>query len=202
MPGPGGRPARCRDGPGQDWRVRGGRKDAGNAGQRTCRVHRHRACIDGGQQGQVAAGGQGQCHPTGHSTLRRAGLDQRGVHRSRQHRAARGELLRGAHRRARHPRPRPPGLCPGRAGLDPRLRRPRHLRRARHPHLHGRHPRHAARRFGPDLRLQPRFGRPRGGASRAVLGAVRQRRRRRDPDRHGRWHAHAADYPGRVRRQP
>ena len=84
---------------------------------------------------------------------------------------------RDAHRGARHAGTRTAELRAGPAGVDPRLRLPRHLRHPRHPGTAGRLPRHHAGRTGAGVQPGPRRARPDRSAARTVFGAVRQCRR-------------------------
>lgn len=66
-----------------------------------------------------------------------------------------------------------PGLVANNRNNHARLRRARRLRGAGHPPLCRRHPGHGPRRPGPGLALRHRRRTARGGAARAVLGALR-----------------------------
>ncbi len=86
---------------------------------------------------------------------------------------------RGAGRRAGCLRSQSLQLFARSAALDPRLREPRRVRRARGQGPGGRHPADPARRPGPAHQPRPGRGGPHRSPPRLVLGALRQRLRRR-----------------------
>ena len=153
---------------------------------------RRRACRP------ARAGGRHR-HPHRGAGVRRAGIDRPRRQRDDPRRQAADQPLGEPGRRARPAGTRPAELRPGRAALDPRLRRALDLRHPRRAPVCRRHPGDPARRPGPDHQRRARLDRSHRGAARPVLGALRQLVGRRDPGVQ-RGGARPADALGR--RQP